>query len=91
MLKTIKSLQHEALTQLLDAFQHSVDDHYRVPRCPIPKLLHEVIKHGVVSFYCVISFRHDISAEPDPWKTRQCELNEGRTLPVDSQKFLLLE
>lgn len=60
MLKNIKSRQHEAPTQLLDAFQHPVHDHHCVPRCPIPKLLHEVIEHDVVSLYSAISLRYDI-------------------------------
>src|SRR6267154_5683257 len=66
----IESLQHEALTQLLDAFQHPVHDHHRVSCCPIPKLLHEVIEHGVVCRYGVIGLREDIFAQPDPCKTR---------------------
>src|SRR6267154_5796074 len=53
----IESLQHEPLTQLLDAFQHPVHDHHRVSCYPIPKLLHEVIEHGVVCHYRVIGFR----------------------------------
>jgi hypothetical protein len=65
----MKSLPHEALTQLLDAFQHPVNGYRRVSRCPIPKLLHEVVEHSVVSLYCVIGFRYGIPAEPDPWKT----------------------
>src|SRR6267154_2034732 len=64
----IESLQHEALTQLPDAFQHPVHDHHRVSCCLIAKLLHDSIEHGVVCRYRVIGLREDVSAEPDPCK-----------------------
>ena len=91
MSEIIKSLPHEALTELLDAFQHPVHHHHRVSCCPIAKLLHEVIEHGVVCRYHAIGLREDVFAEPDPCKKGKCELDDDQISRVDSQKFLVLE